>query len=113
MAFAQTASVINAEPRAPRPITNHNVIPFPAPRVVLPVTLPLETGEHAGEQLRALLHSPLGVYVVATKVIRTGVHVQLNIAPDDMDFAMHTLIATLPAATIGPVRARNANREAR
>lgn len=28
--------------------------------------------------------------------------------PDDLDFTLHTLIATLPAALIGPVERRNA-----
>jgi hypothetical protein len=72
------------------------------------VTLPRETAERAREQLKALLHSPLGVYVAATEITRLGVRVQLNIAPEDIDFAMHTLIATLPAATIGSVTRRNA-----
>jgi hypothetical protein len=75
--------------------------------MLLPVILPRETADRSREQLRALLHSPLGVYVVATDVTRTGVRVQLDIASDDMDFAMHALIATLPAATIGPVKRRN------
>jgi hypothetical protein len=75
--------------------------------MLLPVTLPRETRDGSRDALRTLLHSPLGVYVVATEVTRAGVRVQLDIAPDDIDFAMHTLIATLPAATIGPVRRRN------
>jgi hypothetical protein len=108
MAFAQTSSVSLVEPPAARPASRRNVIPFPAPRVLLPVTLPRDTAEQSREQLRALLHSPLGVYVAATEATRSGVRVQLDIAPDDIDFAMHALIATLPAATIGPVKRRTA-----
>lgn len=92
------------EPRAPR----NNVIPFPAARVRLPVTLPHASPELPGTQLRALLHSPLGVYVVSTEADRHEVRVQLDIAFDDLDFTLHTLIATLPAALIGPLKRRNA-----
>jgi hypothetical protein len=109
---AQTTSQAAAQ-SAPRPLSSPNVIPFPAPRVLLPITLPRETPERAREQLRALLHSPLGVYVAATEITRLGVRVQLNIAPEDIDFAMHTLIATLPAATIGSVTRRNATAKVR
>lgn len=92
---------------AVQPVKRPTVVPFAAPRVLLPVTLPRETAGRCREQLKLLLHSPLGVYVAATEITRFGVRVQLNIAPEDMDFAMHTLIATLPAATIGRVTRRN------
>lgn len=108
-----TPAALPAVTPAVLPVTRPNVIPFPAPRVLLPVTLPRETAERCREQLKLLLHSPLGVYVAATEITRVGVRVQLNIAPEDMDFTMHTLIATLPAATIGRVARRNAVQRAR
>lgn len=97
------------EPQAPR----NNVIPFPAARVRLPVTLPHASHELPGTQLRALLHSPLGVYVVSTEADRDEVRVLLDISYDDLDFTLHTLISTLPAALIGPLTRRNANTKAR
>jgi hypothetical protein len=41
------------------------------------------------------------------------VNLNLDIAPDDLDFTMHALITTLPHAMIGPLRRRTASREAR
>ncbi|WP_309491419.1 hypothetical protein [Trinickia mobilis] len=80
--------------------------------MLLPVTLLGRTVERSREQLRALLHSPLGVYVVSTEVVRDGMRVQFNLAPDDLDFTMHTLISTQPEATIGPIRRCRAVTEA-
>ncbi|CAM2195328.1 hypothetical protein PXJ20_29010 [Paraburkholderia sp. A1RI_3L] len=96
------------EPRAPR----NNVIPFPSSRVLLPITLDCANAASTRERLTALLHSALGVYVAHTQAVhdgtRVGVRVHLDISPDDLDFAIHTLIATVPEATIGHVRRRTA-----
>ncbi|ABE35895.1 hypothetical protein [Paraburkholderia xenovorans] len=97
------------EPRAQR----NNVIPFPTARVRLQVILPHRSCELPGTQLRVLLHSPLGVYVVATEAMRQEIRVQLDIAFDDLDFTLHTLISTLPAAMIGPLKRRSAVAKAR
>ena len=59
-----------------------------------------------GTLLRALLHSPLGVYVVSMETVREEIRVELDIARDDVDFTLHTLISRLPAALIGPLRQR-------
>lgn len=48
------------------------------------------------------------MYVVSTEAVREEVRVQLDIALDDLDFTMHTLISTLPAALIGPLKRRQA-----
>jgi hypothetical protein len=87
-------------------VQRNNVIPFPATRVLLQVTLPHSSGDDpAGtSSLRTLLHSPLGVYVAGTQVIRNEVRVQFDIAIEDLDFTLHTLIATLPVALIGPLQ---------
>nr|WP_118178485.1 hypothetical protein [Paraburkholderia phosphatilytica] len=89
---------------------DHNVIPFPSPRLLLPVTLvrdPAEASHHApSAELAALLHSPLGVYVVDTDFVRDEIRVLLDIAPDDLDFTLHTLIRTLARGTIGRVSKR-------
>jgi hypothetical protein len=113
MALTQSLDVPDAKPLGTRPTSRNNVIPFPSPRVLLQVTLLRESADQSRAQLRTLLHSSLGVYVVGTKVVRDKVHVEFDIAPDDLDFTMHTLIVTLPEAMIGPVKRRSAVMEAR
>lgn len=86
-------------------VQRNNVIPFPSTRALLQVTLPHPSNDPAGaSSLRALLHSPLGVYVVGTYHVREEVRVQLDIAIEDLDFTLHTLISTLPVALIGPLQ---------
>jgi hypothetical protein len=88
-----------------------NVIPFPSPRVLLPVTLRDEADNLAHTQLVTLLHSPLGVYVVNMETVRDGVRVRFDIAADDLGFTLHTLISTLPEATIGAVMPRESAKD--
>ncbi|GAB7525880.1 hypothetical protein [Paraburkholderia sp. 2C] len=90
----------------------NNVIPFPLSRALLPVTLIRETESEARSQLKSLLHSPLGVYVVSTEVVRDGVRVLFSIAPEDLDFTMHTLIASVPEALIGSLKRVGSLKEA-
>jgi hypothetical protein len=45
--------------------------------------------------------------------IRQETRVQLDIAPEDVDFTLHTLMSTLSAATIGPLKRRSAVAKAR
>jgi hypothetical protein len=113
MALTQSIDSFATQPLNESPVQRNNVIPFPAGRVRLQVTLPHRSCELPGTQLRVLLHSPLGVYVVATEAVRQEIRVQLDIAFDDLDFTLHTLIATLPAATIGPLKRRSAAAKAR
>lgn len=108
MALKQTIDRFATQPLNAPPGQRNNVIPFPAARVRLLVSLPHLPHDLPGTQLRTLLHSPLGVYVVSTEADREEVRVQLDIAIDDLDFTLHTLISTLPAALIGPVKRRNA-----
>jgi hypothetical protein len=98
MALTQSLDTLLPQP-ASKPHQRSNVIPFPAARALLLVTLP-----HA--QLRALLRSPLGVYVVNTEAGREEIRVHLDIAREDFDFTLHMLLATLPVATIGPLKRR-------
>lgn len=112
MAFTQRFEVFDAGPSGTRQISRNNVIPFPSPRVLLPVILLRQSKDQSRAQLRALLHSPLGVYVASTELVRDEVRVQLDIAPEDLDFTMHTLIATLPQATIGRLKRRSTILEA-
>jgi hypothetical protein len=113
MALSQSLQVFDAEPQRTPVITRHNVIPFPSPRVQLPVTLLGQSEQDARSQLKALLHSPLGVYVVSTEVVRDQALVDLDIAPDDLDFTLHALITTLPHAMIGALKRRPLSRESR
>lgn len=110
MALTQSLDVFDAKPKllGTRPIPRNNVLLFPAPRVLLPVTLLREPTGRLDVQLRTLLRSPLGVYVVDTAIVRGGVRLQFDIAPEDLDFTLHTLIATLPRAMIGAIKRRSA-----
>jgi len=105
MALTQSLDTL-APQSAGRQVQRNNVIPFPSARALLCVTLPHSPYDHTGTQLRALLHSPLGVYVVNTESVREEIRVHLDIAREDLDFTLHTLLTTLPAATIGPLKRR-------
>src|ERR1700761_196370 len=113
MALTQSIDRFATQPLNEPHVQRNNVIPFRASRVRFQVTLPHRPCELPGTQLRALLHSPLGVYVVATEAVRQEIRVQLDIAFDDLDFTLHTLISTLPAALIGPLKRRHAVAKAR
>jgi hypothetical protein len=113
MALTQSLQVYDAGPHRAQPVSRHNVIPFPSPRVQLPVTLLGDSEQDARTQLKALLHSPLGVYVISTEVVRDQARLNLDIAPDDLDFTMHALITTVPHAMIGPLKRRNTSRGTR
>jgi hypothetical protein len=93
-------------------VRNNNVIPFPLSRALLPVTLLRQSEDEARTQLKSLLHSPLGVYVVSTEVVRDGVRVLFSIAPEDLDFTLHTLIASVPHALIGSLARTGSSKEA-
>ncbi|EGD05594.1 hypothetical protein B1M_05571, partial [Burkholderia sp. TJI49] len=71
--------------------------------MLLPVTLSARSPRVAHDRLAALLGSPLGVYVVGARIVRRVVHLHFDIAPEDLDFTLHTLIAQLADAVIGPV----------
>jgi len=113
MALKQAIDRLTNQPLSAPPLQRNNIIPFPAARARLQVTLPHSEHEVPGAQLRTLLHSPLGVYVISTEAGRESVRVQLDIALDDFDFTLHTLISTLPAALIGPLKRRNVVAKAR
>ncbi|MEX3855572.1 hypothetical protein QF001_007188 [Paraburkholderia youngii] len=98
--------------RAVAAVKPNNVIPFPS-RVLLPVSFVYASDERSPTQLQALLHSPLGVYVTSIERARNEVSVQLDIAPNDLDFTLHTLIATLPEARIGRASRHVGNEGAR
>ncbi|QBR01738.1 hypothetical protein [Paraburkholderia pallida] len=75
-----------------------------AQRAELDVCLTGLAAEVPRTHLRTLLHSPLGVYVTHTEVLRDRVRVRFDIAPEDLAFTLHTLLATLPEAVIGSVQ---------
>jgi hypothetical protein len=77
-----------------------NVVPLRSQRAIVQVYL---TGNTPTTHLLTLLHSPLGVYVVQTDTLRDSVRVSLDIAPEDFSFTLHTLMTTLPEATIGSI----------
>ncbi|MCA7949349.1 hypothetical protein LGM43_03600 [Burkholderia seminalis] len=105
MTFIHPFPAFDVAGRQMRAGTRTRVVPFPSPRprLQLPVTLTADSGEHARERLAALLHSPLGVYVVRARAVRDVIHVHFEIAPEDLDFTLHMLIAQQADAVIGPV----------
>jgi hypothetical protein len=92
---------------APRPRPSAKIVPLRARRAWLEVVLTAVNADAARASLTTLLHSPLGVYVAQTALVRGAMRVQLDIAPEDIDFTLHTLMTTLPQATIGALLARN------
>ncbi|MBI0331566.1 hypothetical protein I6G79_31970 [Burkholderia plantarii] len=76
-----------------------------APRVLLPVTLE-GTADYLGTQRRALLRSPIGVYVSHIDAHRDRMAVWFDLARADLNFAIHTLLTTVPDATLGCLRKR-------
>ena len=113
MALTQLSEVPDATRQVARPVIKNNVIPFPLSRVLLPVTLMHDSEQAARAQLKSLLHSPLGVYAVGTEIVRGGVRITFSIAPEDLDFTMHTLIASVPQALSGSLRRTASPKEAR
>ncbi|CAM2179875.1 conserved hypothetical protein [Burkholderia latens] len=86
------------------------VVPLPRPsRLQMSVTLTADAGLRAPARLAALLHSPLDVYVACAHVVRDSVHVQFDIAPQDLGFTLHTLIAQQAGALIGRVACASAS----
>lgn len=88
------------------------VLPFRATRAWLDLVLDGGTLRETRAHLALLLHSPLGVYVTRTSERADTVAVRLDIAPDDFDFTLHTLLQVVPEATIQALRLR-INGEAR
>lgn len=109
MTFIHPVPVFDVAARQRRADARDNAIPFPAPRprLQLPVTLTAAgSAALAHARLAALLHSPLGVHVVSARTVRDVIHVQFDIAPEDLDFTLHMLIALQADAVIGPVARR-------
>ncbi len=88
-----------------------DVVPLRTPRVQLEVLL---TGAHPDQlhaNLATLYHSPLGVYVFHTDASRDALCVHFDLAPEDLDFTLHTLLTTLPEATIGAITRAGTRKE--
>lgn len=102
MSHAQTAPLVDT-PRPAANVTSPNVLPLRSPRATLQVYL---TGRAPDAHLSQLLQSPLGVYVTHTEILRDGVKVYLDIAPEDFAFTLHALMNAVPEATIGSVSRR-------
>ncbi|MGU7771969.1 hypothetical protein ACV229_17590 [Burkholderia sp. MR1-5-21] len=92
---------------AKSPIPPDNVIPFPSQRLLVPVTLASGSDGLTRQRLTTLLRSPLGVYVSGMRAVHNEIRVLLDIASEDIDFTLHTLIGLLPDATIGPATWRS------
>ncbi|MGF6267053.1 hypothetical protein OKW49_008047 [Paraburkholderia youngii] len=89
-------------------LTTANIIPLDGRRVTLPIML---DGPKADALLATLIHSALGVYIRATSSTKRGeICVALDIAREDLDLTLHTLISTLPEGTIGTLTTRSFTR---
>jgi hypothetical protein len=81
-----------------------NVASFPNQRATLVVKLICCQEDGGQAQIRSLFHSVLGVYVIGSRIERGEILVTFDIAVDDIDFTLHTLIRELPEAMIGPLQ---------
>ncbi|EPS1220925.1 hypothetical protein QZN01_17905 [Burkholderia cenocepacia] len=108
MTFIHPFPVFDVAGRRLRAGPSGHVVPFPPPRprLQLPVTLTAGSAAAAHARLAALLHSPLGVYVVSARAVRNVIHVHFDIAAEDLDFTLHALIAQQVDAVIGPIARR-------
>ncbi|MGN7984865.1 hypothetical protein [Burkholderia sp. 22313] len=50
-----------------------------------------------------MLHSPPGGHVVSARTVRGVIHVDFDIAAEDLAFTLHMLIAQQADTVIGPV----------
>jgi hypothetical protein len=91
---------------APAPASLRHLAQPRDERVLLCVTLACAAKEQGQAQVRALLRSPLGVYVLDLTMHRECIRVRFDIAANDVDFTLHTLISDLPEAMIGPIETR-------
>ncbi len=102
MGSAQVLTRHDTVPDTP-PRYRSNVIPLRASRAQLEVFLTGTSPDTLRAHLATLFHSPLGVYVSRAEATRGKVCVHFNIATEDLHFTLHTLITTLPEATIGAI----------
>jgi hypothetical protein len=103
MGSAQLRAPQDFVPDIPSTQLRSNVVPLRAQRVQLEIFLTGTSPDAFRNQLATLFHSPLGVYISHTHMLRNKVCVHFNIAPEDLDFTLHTLIATMSEATIGTI----------
>jgi hypothetical protein len=102
MRTTQLIDLHNGVPDVSR-LLHANAAPRQTTRAALDVSLTGATADISRANLAILLRSPLGVYVSHTELLRDSVHVRFDIAPEDLTCTLHTLLATLPEATIGAV----------
>ncbi|WP_331602997.1 hypothetical protein [Paraburkholderia sp.] len=94
--------------RSEKQLPSSRIIPLRGRRATLSVVF---DGPKADELLATLIHSPLGVYMRATTTTkRDEICVALDIAREDLDFTLHTLISTLPEGMIGALSTRGITR---
>ncbi|MEM5368501.1 hypothetical protein V4C53_21020 [Paraburkholderia azotifigens] len=103
MGSAQSLAFRDFVPDIPAAQVPSNVIPLRARRVQLEVFLAGTSPDTLRTHLATLFHSPLGVYISHTQMLRDKGCVYFNIAPEDLDFTLHMLIATMAEATIGKI----------
>lgn len=92
--------------RTSRSARGGEVLPFPHRRVILSVMLSVGEADQGDEKLRAVFRSAVGVYVLDSHIEKRCIKLRFDIAMNDIDFLIHTLIRELPEATIGPLETR-------
>jgi hypothetical protein len=103
MGSAQLLAPQDFVPDVPLAQPRSNVIPLRARRVQLEVLLTGASPDAFRTHLATLFHSPLGVYISHSQRLRDKACVHFNIAPEDLDFTLHTLLGTMSEATVGKI----------
>jgi hypothetical protein len=83
-----------------------NVLAFPSQRVLISAAVHSEEDEASRERIRRLFHSPLGVYVSHASRDQNELHLEFDVATEDIEFTLRTLQQVLPEAVVEDIRPR-------
>lgn len=77
-----------------------------ASRIILSATVKDVAGHASRDTIRRLFYSPLGVYVSQASREQDSLHLEFDVASEDLDFTIRTLQNVLPGATVEAIRPR-------
>lgn len=77
-----------------------------AERMLVSAAIRGEEDERSRERIRRLFFSPLGVYVSHASRDRDELRLEIDVATEDLDFALRTLRQVFPEAVIEEIRPR-------
>jgi hypothetical protein len=75
-------------------------------RMLVSAAIRGEEDERSRERIRRLFFSPLGVYVSHASRARDELRLEIDVATEDLDFALRTLRQVFPEAVIEEIRPR-------